>query len=49
MKLSKRGEYALRALIDLGIVRARVADAADKRAGVKRETTDQIPRAPHER
>ena len=36
MKISKRGEYALRALIDLGIASdARVADAADKRAGVK--------------
>ena len=46
MKLSKRGEYALRALIDLGIASELgrpMLQISDKRAGPKREAADQIP------
>ena len=46
MKLSKRGAYALRALIDLGIASELgrpMLQISDERAGPKREAADQIP------
>ena len=46
MKLSKRGEYTLRALVDLGIASKLgrpMLQISDKRAGLKRKAADQIP------